>query len=203
VDVGANVGYFTLLMGKNAPLGKVYAFEPIPLNASLLRASAELNGFENIEIIQCAVGASVGNAALSQSTDSAYSSILDTERKPVERLIRVPMVTLDNFVRDRLIKSIDVLKIDVEGAEGLVLQGSKSLLSDPERRPKLVLMELFDANLKPFDTCASAIIGTMRGFGYTPYFVDDAAQLVPFVEEALGTLYNVFFLAQKSSPDHG
>lgn len=203
VDVGANIGYFTLLMGKKAIQGKVYAFEPIPLNTSLLRASVELNGFENIEIIECAVGAADGDVTFSQSTDSAYSSIRDTERKPVERLIRVPMTTLDTFTRRRDIQSIDVLKIDVEGAEGLVLEGAQSLLGDPERKPKLVLMELFDPNLVPFNTRASAIVDTMRGFGYTPFFVGETANLVPFREEALGTVYNVFFLSQAALPNHG
>ena len=203
VDVGANIGYFTLLMGKVACQGKVYAFEPIPLNASLLRASVELNGFENIEIVESAVGALDGKISFSQSTDSAYSSIRDTERKPVEREISVSMTTMDTYVCHHRIQSIDVLKIDVEGAEGLVLEGSKALLSDPDRRPKLVLMELFDQNLVPFNTHASAVVDTMRGFGYTPFFVDDLAKLVPFNEEALVTLYNVFFLSPASLPDHG
>lgn len=203
LDVGANVGYFTLLMGKYAPQGSVYAFEPISLNASLLRASVELSDFENIEIIESAVGAFDGDVAFTQSADSAYSSIRDTERKPIERLIRVPMTTLDTFVRDRPIQSIDVLKIDVEGAEGLVLQGSQWLLSDPKRRPKVVLMELFDENLAAFDTGALIVVQTMCGFGYTPFFVNSEAKLVPFKEDALGLVYNVFFLTKELLPDHG
>src|SRR5262245_3843816 len=56
IDVGANVGYFTLLMAKVASAGSVHTFEPIPLNTSLLRASIELNGFTNIFVNQSAVG---------------------------------------------------------------------------------------------------------------------------------------------------
>jgi len=202
VDVGANVGYFTMLMAKKASFGKVYAFEPIPLNASLLRASAELNRLENIEIIESAVGASDGEVTLSQSTDSAYSSIRDTARKAVERVISVPITTLDNFVRQRSIHSIDVLKVDVEGAEGLVLMGSQELLGDIERRPNVVLMELFDENLSSYDANSSAIIDMMQAFGYTAFFVTDSAELVPFRVEALNKLYNVLFLAQEP-PSNG
>jgi FkbM family methyltransferase len=195
MDVGANIGYFTMLMAKAARLGKVYAFEPAPLSASLLRASAELNRFENIEVIESAVGASDGEVAFTQSADSAYSSIRDTERRAVERVIRIPMTSLDSFIKSRSIQSVAVLKIDVEGAEGLVLDGSHALLSDIARRPRVILMELYDGNLSPYGTCASVIVDRMRAFGYTPYFVSETAELATFRAAALQSLYNVVFLA--------
>lgn len=202
IDIGANVGYFTMLMAKNAPRGLVYAFEPIPLNASMLRTSAELNSFKNIEIIESVVGESNGEISLSQSKDSAYSSIKDTARKPVERLIQVRMVTLDSFTRQRSIKSIHVLKVDVEGAEGLVLNGARELLSDPERRPRVILMELFDANLAPYKSSSRAIIEMLRTFDYAPFFINDEVELIPFKAERLDTFYNVLFLNQSTS-DNG
>lgn len=198
IDIGANVGYFSILMAKIACLGRVYAFDPIPLNTALLRASAELNGVKNIEIIESAVGGSDGEVSLSQSTDSAYSSILDTERKSVERIIRVPMITLDTFVHSHCIKSVDVLKIDVEGAEGLVLDGARKFLSDAALRPRVILMELFDQNLRSYDTCALAIIDTMQSFGYTPFFINSAAGLTAFRLERLDEFYNVLFLDPRS-----
>lgn len=198
IDIGANVGYFSMLMAKTAAQGKVYAFDPIPLNSALLRASAELNGIENIEIIESAVGGSDGEVSLSQSTDSAYSSIRDTERKPVERIIRVPMTTLDTFVDNRRIKCVDVLKIDVEGAEGLVLDGARKLLSDAALRPRVILMELFDRNLRPYDTCALTIIDTMWSFGYTPFFITNGAELTEFRVDRLEEFHNVLFLDKRS-----
>lgn len=195
VDVGANVGYFTMLMAKGATAGKVYAFEPIPLNASLLRASLELNGFENVEVVESAVGEADGYVDLSQSIDSAYSSIRDTARKAVERVIHVPIARLDTFVRERSIQSIDLLKVDVEGAEGLVLLGSQALLDDALRRPSVVLMELFDENLSSYDTNSSTIIDTMKSHGYEPFFATEEGKLVPFRSDALDKLYNVLFLA--------
>jgi FkbM family methyltransferase len=203
MDIGANVGYFSLLMGRHSPQGKVYAFEPIPLNAALLRASIELNGFDNIEVIESAVGAADGEVTFSQSIDSAYSSMRDTERKPVERSLNVSMTTLDTFIRQRSIPSVDVLKIDVEGAEGLVVDGAKSLLGDPTRKPRLVFMELYEPNLAPFKTRASTIIDTMHGFGYTAFFVNDKSELIPFSEEKLTVLYNVFFLSRTWLSSHG
>lgn len=202
IDIGANVGYFSMLMAKLAYLGKVYAFDPIPLNTALLRASAELNGVKNIEIIESVVGGSDGEVSLSQSTDSAYSSIRDTERKSVERIICVPMITLDTFVQSRCIKPVDVLKIDVEGAEGLVLDGARTFLNDAALRPRAILMELFDQNLRSYDTCALAIIDTMQSLNYAPFFITGAAKLTEFRIERLETLYNVLFLDKRSRSDN-
>lgn len=203
VDVGANVGYFAMLMAKNAYKGRVFAFEPIPLNAALLRASVELNGFSNVEIIECAIGDSDTEVTLSQSTDGAYSSLHDTARKSVERLIRVPMITLDSFVQSRSIPSIHVLKIDVEGAEALVIEGARTLLEDTAKRPSFILMELADMNLKYFNTNASAIVEKMHELGYIPYFVDNNTTLMPFRADALDTFYNVLFLASGLSTVRG
>lgn len=194
LDIGANVGYFSMLMAKLAYRGNVYAFDPLPLNVALLRASATLNGFNNIEIIESAVGDSDGEVTLTQSTDSAYSSILDTGRKAIEQIIRVPMITLDTFIRNCSIQAVDVIKIDVEGAEGLVLNGASALLSDAVRRPRVILVELFDENLKPYDTSASAIIDMMRSFSYEPFFISSVGELIAFRMEKLEKFYNVLFL---------
>ena len=112
----------------------------------------------------------------------------------MKQVIRIPITTLDTFVDDRSILSVDVLKIDVEGAEGLVLDGSQALLSDAARRPRVVLMEVLERNLVPYETRAAAIIDMMQSFNYTPYFISDAATLSPFREDLLEKFENVLFL---------
>lgn len=202
VDVGANIGYFSLLMANGAPDRKIYSFEPIPLNAHLLRSSAALNSLENIEVIESAVGSTDGEVSFSQAIDSAYSSILDSRRKPVERLIRVPITRLDSFLATRSMPAVDFLKIDVEGAEELVIEGSIALMTDPSRRPKLVLMELFDKNLEAFGTNSMAIVNRMKKFGYTPFFVDETASVAAFEEARLKSTYNVFFTPSEARAHH-
>lgn len=193
LDVGANVGYYTLLMAVHAPRGQVYAFEPIEINAALLRASTALNGLSNIEIIRSAIGATIGETRFSQSVDTAYSSLFATDRNPTEREISVQVTTLDQFVKEHSLSKIDVLKVDVEGAEGLVVEGAKLLLSDPARRPRLVLLELYQPNLAPFKTDVLSIVNLMVKVGYTPFFVSTSGGRVPFSTGALNEFYNVFF----------
>lgn len=194
IDVGANVGYFTMLFAKLSPRGNVYAFEPLQLNASLLRASAALNRYDNIETFEVAVGNAIGETSLTQSSDGAYSSIIDTKRAPAERTVTVGLTTLDHFVENRGIPKIDVLKIDVEGAEALVVSGGARTFHDDSRRPQIVLMELCEKNLAAFDSTSKNLLDMMASFGYTAHVNDDDG-LRRLNDGQLGPTGNVVFLA--------
>lgn len=194
VDVGANVGYFAMLMAQTAHSGSVHAFEPIALNASLLKASAVLNGYFNIHINQCAVGDTEGEVSFSQSADSAYSSMLDTDRKPLQQVITVPSLTLDGYLDQNQVPRVDILKADVEGAEGLVISGASGLLSDNKRRPDVILMELYDDNLKVFGSSVGLMVEKLQDFGYRPFVIDEQGEAIPFTDALKVNYYNVIFL---------
>jgi len=194
LDLGANVGYFTMLMAKAASAGKVFAFEPIALNAALLRASVELNSFSNVLISQCAVGDRAGAVSFSQSSDSAYSSIHDTGRKPLECTVTVPVVTLDEYLDGEGIERVDVMKVDVEGAEGMVIAGATRLLVDEQRRPRIVMLELNDQNLRAFGISVNDVVEKMQNFGYEPFVVEGQGKLVQFTRIHHNKDENVFFL---------
>jgi FkbM family methyltransferase len=190
LDVGANIGYFSLLMAKLAFAGEVHVFDPIQLNASMVKLNADLNSVEHIRVNALAVGAEEGFVAFSVSTDSAYSSMHATGRVAESKEISVPVVTLDVYLKQAGIPRVDILKVDVEGAEGLV--------GDPQRRPRSVLLELYEANLRPFDTTTSQIIHRMISFGYEPFVLEGAA-LVPYQPSLLVSKYNVIFVAPPRS----
>ena len=194
VDIGGNVGYFSMLMAQKASSGIVHVFEPITLNASMLKASAELNGLFNIRVNQCAVGDTDGEVSFSQSFDSAYSSMIDTDRKPLDRVLTVPIVKLDTYIEHEKIPRVDVLKVDVEGAEEMVVIGAARLLSDQSRRPKFILMELYDGNLKAFGSSVDSIISRLHGFGYHPFVIDKDGDVLPFLAEMKPHYYNVLFV---------
>lgn len=193
VDIGANVGYFTMLMGKVACNGSVHAFEPIPQNTALIRASIELNGFSNIQINQCAVGDHTASIPFAQAVDSAYSSLKDTKRKPLGSTFQVPIVALDEYLDRNGIKQVDFLKADVEGAEGLVVAGASKLLGNQMRRPRLVMLELFEENLQAFGTSVKKVIEDMQCLGYRPFVITDKEEVVPFRDELKAQYYNLFF----------
>jgi FkbM family methyltransferase len=194
-DVGGNVGYFSLLMSRLASDGSVHVFEPIPVNAALIAANAALNGIENLHLNNTAVGDHEGSVQFSVSVDSAYSSMHATGRLAEERSIHVPMITLDGYLSASSLLCIDVMKVDVEGAEDLVVRGGSSLLTDLSRRPRIILMELFDGNLSSFDSSVASVIERMVSFGYQPHvLIAGGRRLAPYDLAKHSAFYNIIFL---------
>lgn len=191
-DVGANTGFVAVRMAAAARDARVVAFEPLPLNYHLVCANALLNDLP-IRAVQCAVSDAEGEASFSQAQDSAYSSLLPVGRKAEARKISVAMVTLADFMQREGIPRIDVLKLDVEGAEERALRGAAAVLSDPARAPRLVMIELYDANLHAFGTSIGAVVELMRGFGYAGFVCHGRGRTEPLAERHYNRNVNVFF----------
>jgi FkbM family methyltransferase len=143
VDVGANVGFFTLLAATRVgAAGRVHAFEAREDNLALLRRSLLDNGLDNVEIHHCAVSDRAGSHAFfaSGSWFSNGRIVADAESGS-EQLPRVRTVALDDALAG--VPRIDVIKMDIEGAEGLALAGMRRLL----RRHRPVLFTEFSPDL--------------------------------------------------------
>ena len=192
-DVGANTGFFSLLIASKSHNIQVHSFDPIKINTTLLSASIEINGFENIVVNQSCVGNYDGTVEFSISSDSAYSSILDSGRKSELKKIRLPITQLDSYIKNLGISKIDFIKIDVEGAEKLVILGASEILSGATLRPKLMMIELFDANLTAFKTSVKEIVDLLCSKEYQPFVLEND-ELIPFKYEAhANKFYNIFF----------
>lgn len=131
LDLGANIGYFTLLAARLVGTsGRVYSFEPEPTNYSLLLKNIELNGYGNVVALQKAVSSTTGKIKLFlDSKDTGAHSIyrLDGSSKFVE----IDSVAPDEYFKDKVSK-IDVIKMDVEGAEIAALAGMDRILKENE-----------------------------------------------------------------------
>ena len=139
IDVGANLGYYSLMAGKLVKDGKVYAFEPDENVFSLLTSSINANGLKNIIPIKQCVSNEDGycNLFINQDGhDSGHNSMVwDKGGEQVS----VSSTTLDTFMENEHIQYVNILKIDVEGAEPLILIGARKLLNDSEGL--IILME--------------------------------------------------------------
>lgn len=137
IDIGANIGLFSLLAAKLVgEEGCVYSIEPRGENARLLLYSARLNGFRNIRLLPTAVGNTTGytlyqthiganGALMTKSSDEAEPhSEFNSQAilHPTSQV--VPIARLDNLISGQ----IDVIKLDIEGAEGLALHGASELI---------------------------------------------------------------------------
>lgn len=117
-DVGANVGFYSLLASKLVGSGKVFAFEPAPRNLSYLRKHLELNRATNVEVLAAAVSDRNGMSTF-EIEETGFMGHLSSGRG-----ITVPTATLDSLVDEQKILPPDYVKMDIEGAELLALRGA-------------------------------------------------------------------------------
>jgi len=143
VDLGANIGYFTLLASSLVgPKGKVFAFEPEPKNYNYLIKNIKLNNYKQTTAFQKAISDKNGMTKLFIcSYDTGHHTIKQSNGIEAykhgrvlgkEEFIDIETVTLDEFFKNNE-KSIDVIKMDVEGAEFLALKGMDRVLRVNER----------------------------------------------------------------------
>ena len=121
IDVGANIGLTAIPVATQRPDLQIMAFEPVPSNATLLRRNLHVNGVDNVEVIEAAVGNEKGTVNIDDkgpwSTTNANKNTTDASIKAV---------TLDDVVH----KQVAFLKIDVEGHEPNVLDGARRILQE-------------------------------------------------------------------------
>jgi FkbM family methyltransferase len=130
IDVGANVGWYTVigskLVGKN---GRVIAFEPEPENFAILKQNVIANGCDNVILEQKALSNVAGDITLylDEANKGKHSTVFDSKGK----VIKVEALRLDDYLENRF-KKVDFVKIDVEGAEPMVLEGmQRAIQSNP------------------------------------------------------------------------
>jgi FkbM family methyltransferase len=176
VDVGANFGLYTILAAKALPQGRVVAFEPAPLVGSLLRLNVLLNNLRNVTLRAEALSDGVGQAKFSVAVDSGFSSLRGTERKVTSDILTVDVTSLDVELAT-MGRAPAVIKIDAEGAEFLIIRGATSTLTDEKKRPRALLVECNDDNLRGYDSSRAQLVQLLTSYGYFPYSIVAGGQL--------------------------
>lgn len=144
-DVGANIGMFSLISATICSLGTIHAFEPLPYAIAKIEKNRELNELANIVINASAVSDIIGMIKLSVIFNGTQASLNPSlVHEPDLSRVDASTVTLDGYVKQHSIDHIDMLKIDVEGAEYLVLRGGLKTL----QITKYVLIEYHSPALK-------------------------------------------------------
>ncbi len=121
VDVGANIGYYTLLAARKVgPRGKVIAFEPAPESFSFLERNVKANGFNNVVIEQKALSNSRGRLLLYRSGENRGDHRIFPAQGSRDA-VEVEALPLDEYLPDSA--SVNLIKIDTQGAEGVIVEG--------------------------------------------------------------------------------
>ena len=180
VDVGANFGWYSCILGKTFPHLTIIAFEPEPAAFSLLKKNIASSGCKNIHAIQSGVGAESGTMDLyvSGGDNSGLHSALPI--KDFSKIIKINVATLDNLLAD-FSGTVEFLKIDVEGFEFNVLNGAEKTL----RRTKKLMFEFTPNALEKLGFSPKELLLKIQGLGFSIYYINDFNNLVPLpsVEE--------------------
>ncbi len=130
-DIGANVGFFTILAAKLVgSSGKVYAFEPAPENVAIVRRNLKQNNFSHVTVIEKAVFSSTGTAELLLAKYAGGHTLATVGTPPdLDGSLAVQLVSIDYLVDRQEIEPPKFVKIDVEGAEIEVLKGMSQTIS--------------------------------------------------------------------------
>lgn len=199
IDVGGNVGIYSLYFAKLCGFdGHVYVIEPIRKNRLVINLAAEINTLDNISVYPYALSNCEGVVELEiPSIDGAYAYMKPGVGEEVTNSLGVRCLSLDCFLQEEGIDKVDILKIDVEGAEKLVLDGAVELLSDLSRRPRVIMIELVDDFLERFGSNVSEALSMMRTLGYSPFYADSDGHMSPFRDNDINRIFNVFFLCDR------
>lgn len=169
-DLGANVGLYSVHFAAVARRGKVVAFEPDPLIYKRLRENVRANRFRNVTTCQLALADCNSTMHLFTDGIGQYSSSLRFQEGRAgapSGNVAVKVQPLDDFIASHPALKPTIMKIDIEGAEELMLNGSRDLFSGRYGPPpRMVFIEIHPVFLKHFGGDSSRVFDFFREFGY-------------------------------------
>jgi len=196
LDIGANIGYYTVQVARKATAGKVIAFEPDPANFDRLQRNAALNGVNNVVLHNAALSDKGGNMRLYKHPFNTGDYRLYNDGD-FEEFVDVPTLRLDDVVNE----PVDVIKIDVQGFEYFVMKGGEAMLN---RYKPMILTEFWPRGLTNSGVQPKAYLDLLETKGYQPHRVDeqlrkvvptDYAYLNQFSAKPVNKYLNLLFTA--------
>ena len=180
LDIGANHGYYTLIMADAVGRqGRVAPVEPTPRLAELLRQTLDVNGFPDVPVVQKAASRTGGDTLrLVVPPHRSMNASLSAVAGPADAVFDVETVTVDALTRDW--PRVDLIKIDVEGAEEAVWEGMQWTI---EQNPRLVV--ILELNVERYED-PRAFLEDIASAGFRLRYIDyDAEAKSVTIEELL------------------
>lgn len=190
VDVGAHIGYYSLIAAKLVgKKGLVYAFEPEPSNYKLLCKNIEVNGYTNVVLVKKAVSNKKGKSkfwfnksVLACSSFSKDNVLVFSRDRFLEKdnFLETETITLDDFFnnvgRDT---KVDVIKMDTQGAEGLIIEGAKKILTNNNLK---IFTEFWPDGLKNLGTDPLELLQKLQDYGFQIKLINERKQVLEPIE---------------------
>ncbi|WP_176767883.1 FkbM family methyltransferase [Nitrosospira sp. Nsp18] len=183
IDIGANIGTFTLVAARRALLGQVHAFEPSAHHFARLARNIELNHFGNVFLNQKGIYDQPGEATLflpsqaGEMNNSGAASLYTCRTEEAEQVSEgVSLIRLDDYIRDRSVECVDIIKIDIEGAEIKALEGARETIM---RFRPLVFMELDLDNLARAGQSPDEVLELWKSLNYEVSIILVTGKTIP------------------------
>jgi FkbM family methyltransferase len=202
IDIGANIGYYSLLAASRCPQGKVLSFEPDKQNFQLLKTSIVYNGFEQIiqaynlavsdtnkSIMIADLGTTVNSGArvTSINEDLLKSLVADKDAS----LNKIEAVQLDSFV---IANKVDIVKIDIEGHEPYAVRGMLNIL---KRDQPVIFAELAPSSINLFSGMEpSDFLQPLIDIGYSISLIERSGKLIEFHQDISAVM--IYFTQAKT-----
>ena len=175
VDIGANIGYYTLvaasLVGES---GRVYAIEPDPTNYALLAKNVKANGYKNVTLIQKAISDCAGNSGLLLDPAHTGKHRLGHSGEG-EQCLPVDVTTLDDLLGN---ERVDIIKMDIEGAEAKAIQGMSTIMR--KNKDLKILTEFVPVLLEESGSSSEECLSKLVESGFNIYQIHEKERrLVP------------------------
>jgi FkbM family methyltransferase len=183
-DIGANIGVYSLLASESHDVA-VYSFEPHPATAAILSHNIEVNNRANAKVVQLALSSSTGELSFTDNPGSPVNQ-LTTDDSPKDRTISIQALRAEDFCHQHGITP-DIIKIDVEGHEGGVLEGFGPIL-------KGVKALVIEENL-PLEVLQACLPGDL----FIPLYVDFGKRLLHPTNHAMGQ--DIVFINRSFLPE--
>ena len=173
-DIGANLGYYTLLASKAVGGGgEVHAFEPAPAQFRHLTLNARINRAINVKLNNLALAESSGVREMFLSDGWNHGTHSFAKVGGVSKSYTVQCTTVDEYIARTGVARIDVMKIDAEGSELLILKGARKTLLD--LRPRVIVFEACEEHARAQRYSTSEVKEYLIANGYRVIKLDSAS----------------------------
>ena len=203
IDIGVNIGEITLVAAKRTgPTGQVIAFEPVEKIAQVLEENVRRNELDWVKVIRAGVSASEGRADIyfscgqgdSDDEHHGLSRIYPSSSKTLA-LQSIRLTTLDRFISATPVDHLDLIKIDIEGAELPCLQGAKHTIV---RYKPMLIVEIQAVTASVAGYAQTDILNYLAQFGYSFFKIERSGRLIELNSETLSDFQNVLCVNQSA-----
>lgn len=187
IDVGANIGVYSLLAASKISRGRIFAFEPSMHSLPRLYENISINNLTNIiQVSEKVVSDRVGYQYFNISNMSDYNHIAYLKEEDVG--IKIPSISLDKFISEKKLSQIKLIKIDVEGVEFLVLKGLQKNLA--AKKVDILIVEITEWTSNRFGFSPEQVFNYLKNYGFILYYFDHTYKLRRFNND-LGEALNI------------